>query len=387
MNKALLATTALVGAALLAAPANAGTVGSADSFAVSLGGNFWFQAYVKDEDVSTLNRGYGLMVSESNISVTASATADNGVNYGVQILVNGGAADGTVADEAFAFLSSDSWGRVEMGDQDDAANRMQLGAWNALKGAGGPLGGLGDFATVFGGTGTDNTIGRADYQTFTTADATKLTYFSPRFSGFQIGASLTPDSGAVSGGAVADSDSDGDFENLYSLAANYVGTFDNVRVGLAAHMQSGTDENATGVEIEDLSVFGVGGNVGFGGFMLGAHYVDMGDFQLTEAQTAAGADGGSLWSVGAGYQAGPWGVSAWYHKGEKDNSTTASAAGATETEVVRYGLGAGYAMAPGWSLRGELTFLRHDNPTTAAGVGGTTDNDGKGFLLVNRFRF
>ena len=387
MNKALLATTALVGAAVLAAPANAGTVGSADNMAVSLGGNFWFSAYLKDEDVSTLNRGYGFTVSESNIIISASATADNGVNYGVAFTVNGGAADGTVADEANAFLSSDSWGRVEMGDQDDATNRMNLGAWNSMKGAGGPAGGLGDHSTVFGGYGFDNTISRADYASFTTGDATKVTYFSPRFSGFQIGASWTPDSGVASGGAVADSDSDGDFENVASLAANYVGTFGDARIGLSAHMQRGTDEAAGGAEIEDLSVVGVGGNVAFGGFMLGAHYVDMGDFQLTEAQTTAGADGGTLWSVGAGYQAGPWGVSAWYHKGEKDNSTTASAAGATETEVVRYGLGAGYAVAPGWDLRAELSWHKHDNPTTAAGVGGTTDNDAKGFLLVNRFRF
>jgi hypothetical protein len=387
MNKALLATTALVGAALLAAPANAQTVGSRDSFAVTLGGIMWFSAYLKDEDVSTLDRGYGFTVSESEVWVNARATADNGIQYGVSIELNAGANDTAGSDEAWTFLDSDAWGRLEMGDNDDAANRMQLGAWNAARGAGGPLGGLGDFGTVFGGAGGDNLIGRADYQTFTTGDATKATYFSPRFSGFQIGASWTPDSGQNSAGVVADSDSDGDFENVGSLAANYVGTFDSVRVGLSAHLQSGTDENAGGAEIEDMNIFGVGGNVSFSGFTVGAHYVDLGDHQLTEAQTLAGADGGSLWAVGAGYTAGPWGVSAWYHKGEKDNSTTTSAAGGTETEVVRYGLGAGYAVAPGWALRAELTFLRHDNPTTAAGVGGTTDNDGKGFLLVNRFVF
>jgi predicted porin len=388
MKKTLLATTALVGASLLAAPANAGTVGSRDQMNVTLGGIFWFSAYLKDEDVSTLNRGVGFTVSESEVWFGASATADNGIKYGVNIELNGGAADGTAADEAWAFLDSDAWGRIELGDQDDATNRMQLGAWNAAKGAGGPFGGLGDLNTVFGGAGSDALQARADWQVLTTSDATKATYFSPRFSGFQIGASWTPDSGAASGGAaVADSDSDGDLENVFGVSANYVGKFDNVGVGVSVGWEGGTDETAGGAENEDLSVFGVGGRVDFAGFTVGAHYRDYGDTFLTAAQTAAGADSGNQWSVGAGYQAGPWGVSAWYLKGEKDNSTLTSAAGATDTEIVRYGLGAGYAVAPGWALRAELTFLKHDNPTTAAGVGGTTDNDAKGFLLVNRFRF
>lgn len=389
MKKTLLATTALVGASLLAAPASAGTVGSKDSMNVTLGGVFWFSAYIKDEDVSAANgRGYGFTVSESEIHIGASATADNGIKYGVNIELNAGAADNADADEAWAFLDSDAWGRIELGDQDDATNRMQLGAWNAVKGAGGPFGGLGDLNTVFNGNGTDTLISRADWQVITTTDATKATYFSPRFSGFQIGASWTPDSGEASGGnAAADPDNDGDFENVLGLSVNYVGKFDNVGVGVSAGWEGGDDETAGGAVAEDLDIWGVGGKVDFAGFTVGVHYRDYGDSFLTPALTATGADAGSQWSVGAGYQAGPWGISAWYLQGQKDNSTTASAAGATETEVTRYGVGAGYAVAPGWALRAELTFNNVDNATTAQGTGATTDNDGKGFLLVNRFVF
>ena len=51
MKKALLASTALVGAALLSAPAQAGTVGSGDNLAVSLRGVMFFQASFLDEDL------------------------------------------------------------------------------------------------------------------------------------------------------------------------------------------------------------------------------------------------------------------------------------------------------------------------------------------------
>lgn len=387
MKKTLLATTALVGAAVLAAPANAGAVGSKDMMNVTVGGIFWFSAYMKDEDNNTGNgRGYGFTVSETEVWIGASNTADNGIKYGVNIELAAGAADTTDADEAYAFLDSKSWGRIELGDQDDATNRMHMGAWNATKGAGGPLGGLGDLNTVFNGVGGNGAafIARSDYQTFTTSDDTKATYFSPRFSGFQIGASWTPDTGEVSGGpATADNDNDGDFENTLSLAANYSGKFDNVGVGFSIHTQQGTDENATGAEIEDLDIWGVGGKVSVAGFTFGANYNNLGDTLLTAAQTAAGADAGSIWAFGAGYQAGPWGVSAWYLNGSQDNTNAA----ARETEITRYGLGAGYAVAPGWALRAELTFLNHENIRTGAATGGTADNDGKGFLLVNRFVF
>ena len=387
MKKTLLATSALVGASLLTAPASAGTVGSADMMNVSVGGIMWFSAYVKDEDVTAnQNRGYGFTVSESEVWVNASSKADNGMSYGLRIELNGGAADATAADEASVFLSGD-WGRLDLGDNDDATNSMQVGAWNATKGAGGPFGGLGDLNTVFNGNGTDNLISRADWQVFTTSDATKATYKTPNFSGFQVGVSWTPDSGESSGGAAtADSDADGDFENVMGLAAMYRGKVGDTSVAVSAGWETGTDEGATGAEIEDLDIMGIGASVGMGGFSVGAHYRDYGDSFLTAAQTAAGADSGSQWSLGVGYQAGPWGISAWYLKGEKDNTNTSNA-NARETEVTRYGIGAGYAVAPGWSLRGELTFNNIDNATTAVGVGGTTDNDGKGFLLVNRFVF
>jgi len=386
MKKTLLATTALVGAALLATPANAGTVGSKDMYSVSVGGILWFSAYLKDEKTSTLNRGIGFTVSEAEVWVHAKAKADNGINYGVTMELNGGANDTGATDEAYAYISSSSWGRIEMGDNDNAGNRLQVGAWNATKGASGPFGGLGGLNTLYGGNGADNLQSRADWQVFTGQDATKLVYLSPKFSGFQIGASYQPDSGMNGGGgAVADSDSDGDIENSFDIHAKYSGKFDNMGVTVAAGFERGTDETAGGAENEDVSIFGAGGNVSFSGFTIGAHYRDYGDTFLTEAATALGADAGNQWSLGAGYQAGPWGVSAWYLKGKKNNTTT-SAAGATDTEVTRYGLGAGYKVAPGWDLRAEVSANKVDN-ITAAGVGTSVDNDGKGFLLVNRFVF
>jgi hypothetical protein len=390
MKKTLLASTALVGAALLAAPASAGTVGSKDAMSVTLGGTFWFSVAVYDEDVSAgRGRGYRFGVNESEVYVGASNTADNGIKYGVNIELNAGAADGTAADEAYAFLDSAQWGRLELGDQDDATNRMGLGSQNAHKGLGGPAGGLGANLTLFGGFGLEGMGARSDWDNNTTADDTKATYFSPRFAGFQLGASLTPDTGIVSGtGGLLDTDNDGDFNNVISYGINYVGKFDEIGVGLSFTGQEGDGESASGSAsaASDLSIWHVGGKVDFAGFTLGAHFNDFNETGITAANRRLGADAGETWSVALGYQAGPWGVSAWYTDHEKNNGTGVNALART-TELTRMGLGAGYTVAPGWVLKADLEFISHDNISNAANARTTTDNDGRGFMLTNMFSF
>jgi hypothetical protein len=389
MKKTLLASSALVGASLLAAPAMAGTVGSKDAMSVTLGGTLWFSVGIYEEDVSAgRGRGYRFGVNETEVYVSASNTADNGIKYGVNIELNSGGADGSGADEAWAFLDSDQWGRLEMGDQDDVTNRMSLGSQNAHKGLGGPAGGLGANLALFGGFGAEAMGARTDWDNVTTSDDTKVSYFTPRFSGFQLGASVTPDTGITSGtGGLVDADNDGDFENVISLGANYVGKFDEVGVGLSFTGQWGDGETASGSALaqEDLAIWHVGGKVDFAGFTIGAHYNDFGETGLATAASDLGADAGDAWGVALGYSSGPWGISAWYTEHDKDNSS-ASPAGATSTELSRWGVGMGYTVAPGWLLRGDLEFISHDNPS-AAGVGTTTDNDGAGFLLTNMFSF
>lgn len=386
MKKALLASTALVGASLLAAPASAGTVGSKDAMSVTVGGSLFFAVSIVDQDVTNgqTGRGYGFKVNETEVHIGASNTADNGIKYGVNIELNAGGADTTTSDEAYAFLDSDQWGRLELGDNDDVSNRMQLGSWNAHKGFGGPFGGLGMLLSGWESIGADTLISRADWQPLTTSDDTKASYFTPRFAGFQLGASLTPDSGVQSGtgGAATglrDFDNDGDFENTIGLGANYVGKFGDVGLGFSVVGEFGDDESASGADApqEDLEIWGVGGKVDFAGFTVGAHWRDYGNTNLTAAAVTAGADAGSQWSVGAGYQAGPWGVSVWYLDAERNAATSA-----IETEVQRLGFGAGYTVAPGWLLRADLEFLKIENRQ-----GTTVDNDGTGFLLTNMFLF
>ncbi|NNE85599.1 MAG: porin [Alphaproteobacteria bacterium] len=388
MKKTLLASTALIGAALLTAPAHAGTVGSGDNLAVRLSGFMWFQVNVIDEDISAGNgRGFDFDIPETELHINASNTADNGIKYGVSIEMEVNTDASNNGDEVWAFLSGD-FGRVEMGDQDDATNRMLVGAFQAHQGICGPFGGLGCLAPVFqSGGGEPFTIARTDWQVATSSDATKVTYFSPRFSGFQVGASFTPDSGG-NGASFGETDNDGDYEKMMGLGLNYTGKFDDFGISASVLYETATDEDTIngGETFEDLEFIYVGAKVDFAGFTVGANYRDNGDTGLSKSATAAGADHGHYWAVAAGYKMGPWGVSAWYSYGERDPLGSGSSSFATE-EMVRYGLGGRYAIAPGWQLRADLSFLEWENRGGTPSSTSNPDQDSTAFILTNMINF
>jgi hypothetical protein len=69
-----------------------------------------------------------------------------------------------------------------------------------------------------------------------TGDSTKVTYFTPRIAGIQVGASFTPQTGSE-GQDVANDDptvNGSQFENHIGLGINYTETFNNVEIGVSA---------------------------------------------------------------------------------------------------------------------------------------------------------
>jgi predicted porin len=371
MKKGLLASTALVGASLLAVSAHAGTPTVGDNFEVSIDGTLRFGVLVWDQDVGfgtdESTRGYKFQTDESEVRFHMRATADNGLDYGLDIELQTQTDDTINADETWMFLEG-GWGRVELGDQDDAADRMFVSGEDNLSGRGGWNGDAGD---VFNADGLaldapDLTI---------TGDNTKITYFTPRFAGFQFGASWTPDT-SQDGGDDTDGDATVSNDDVYSLGLNYQNTFGDFGVTLSTVYIAGSYEDED--VVEDPEIWGIGGAVEYAGFSLGAGYADRNETNIATAAEAAGADAGAWWDVGIRYTVGPWQVGAGYFSSENDDV-------GFDRGLDAWMVGFDYTVAPGWVIESDITFLSADSITAPDGT--ITDNDGTVFVIASTMNF
>jgi|TARA_B110000263_G_scaffold68246_1_gene59232 predicted porin len=372
MNKALLASTALVGAALLSAPAMAGSVGTGKNMSVNLNGMVFFQAHVLDGGPAGDTRGYDFDMPEAEAWIKASNKGDNGITYGVRVELEINTDQTTNADEIYAFLKGD-FGTVELGDNDGVSNQWLEGAHKTHAGASGPFGGLMGLAPVFLSGGHPKSLARTDWQPWTSSDRTKVTYMTPKFSGFQAGVSYTPDGGA-NGASFGEKDNNGSFENMMEVGLRYGGKFNDVGVNASLVYESAGQE-AGGTQKEDLAILAAGARFTMGKVSVGANFRDNGNKDFTAAQVAAGADGGSFYAVGAGYNMGKGTkTSLWFSSGSDETSSTVS------RDTTRWGLGAQKVMAPGWILRADYNSIK----TTKTG---STDSDQQAVILTNFFLF
>jgi predicted porin len=383
MNRASLLGGTAIAALMVSAPAFAGSMGTGDNLSITFEGEVRVSVRGVDQDDSEgAGRGYGFQTDEAEFKLEARNTADafgHPFLYGVEVVLNVNTDDVENGDKAFAFIDSrESLGRLEIGDQDDAIDRMFVAGEDALVGRAGFDGELADIFR-FG----DTWIGVSNNNT---GKATKVTYFSERFAGFQVGASFTPDAGSQ-GASFGKKDNDGDPNNVIGLAANYVGEFGDFGLVVSGFYEDGDGDVSTadnpGASAEDVETYGVGLNISYAGFTFGAGWVDLTESNLLKSDSNAGADQGEWISVGLGYRSGPWGVWVGYYKAEIG---IAGSVGDTENEVIA--IDAEYEIAPGWLLAGSIGFNEADNRGRSETFGlETGDNDGTAGIIYNIFTF
>ena len=356
MKKALLVTTAIVGGPLLfAAPAMAGGV------EFSLGGAMDIQAGFMDADVDKPDRGYDI-VTDTELHFNFRGEADNGLRYGAQVQLEVDQGGTNNSDEVWTWLEG-NWGRIQLGDKDGAEDQMIYDGGLTQTGAGGIDGDVDRWVNNVG-----SAVSFPDISD--TSDATKVTYYTPRIAGIQVGASFTPDTGS-SGQDVADDTPAGNtgFENSVGGGINYKETFNNVEVGIAA---VGIFGDAVNQDNEDLGSWAVGGFVGYAGFTLGASYGDNGD--------SNGGDDGSMdddffYDVGLGYSMGPWSASVGYLHSEASQDKSD-----TDDEYDIFSVAGGYTYAPGLFVYADLLFVSNS-------VNNADDNDGTVLMLGHTLKF
>ncbi|HEX9447705.1 MAG TPA: porin [Dongiaceae bacterium] len=224
MKKILLGSTALLGAAVAAAPAQA-----ADGIKLSLGGFFRTAVLynIDDHGKNDLgNRRYNDGVfSDGEIYFLGKTTLDNGLTVGVRVELEA-EQSGDQIDAAYAYFQG-GFGEARIGSQLGALATMCVT----------PVGGT----TNFGAFSQNQIINNA-YDGFSAgvcnsvddvrgADKSqKIVYISPNFGGFQLGASWAPNgnhesSGVTGGHTGMPAVQDGEQRNIIDVYGTYAHDF------------------------------------------------------------------------------------------------------------------------------------------------------------------
>jgi predicted porin len=362
MKKLLLCSAAALGVALSAAPAAA-------QIDVTVGGHSKnYMGYLTQDGSG--ERKFD-MLRESELHINAEGTADNGLVYGfhLEMEVDGEDDGNNDIDESYVYLSS-NMGRVNLGSEDGANFLLQVAAPSADSNVDGirqyinPVNyNLSTDLTGFAGTAIE-------YANDVTGKAQKVTYLSPVFSGFQVGASYTPDinDAEVTGLSGFNNDTTG-LGDAWEGAGRYEGVFNNVGFAVGAGYTHVDDETG-GAGRDDLSQWNVGLDLDIGAFGVGAIY--------TETNSVGGVEDADrdTWVVGADYTTGPFQFGLSYLDGDMEGAGDAG----EDVEVQRYTGGVVYTAAPGLTFRGSVSQIQHE-------VSGGDDFDATSVLGGVQFNF
>lgn len=366
MKKFLIGTTALIGAAMIAGAAQA------EDPKVMVGGVIDAQAGFANDDLDANQHGQGFR-NDTEINFSVKGKADNGLCYGavvdLEADVTGDAHNqGFNASETYVFLDG-SFGRFEMGSTAGSAETLAIEADNVARGTGGIDGDWTYFANTTGSSFITTPALYAEHGSVTSYgdktayNSSKINYYSPRFSGIQLGLSYTPDLDDR-GQTVARADTTGSFSDVIEAGLNYEGDWDGFGFAAAATGLWG-DAKVTGNE--DLEGWNAGLAFNYVGVNFAGSYGDWGN-------TLGAGTSSDYWTLGGAYDFGPFGASVTYLDSTVDT-------GAVDNDFNNLVVSADYSLAPGLTPYVEASFFD-------ANSGGTgVDNSGNVVLIGTELAF
>ena len=342
MKKILLGSTAIVAAGMIASVPSAD---AASKMKLGVGGYMeqWIGFTSGDDGVGQDYSGINI-VSDPEIFFKGKTKLDNGLEVGVNVQLEG-TQNGDQIDEQYMFING-GFGQIIIGDENSAQYKMHYApsdfgigmnsgdntVWNKpVQDAEGDSISMGShYRSPFGATAVEPDA---------VNDSAKISYFTPRVSGFQLGLSYAPDA-AQDGNALPNRDAVN--SDYIMVGANFKQKMGGMSVGISGGYGTVTDAAEGGTEPEATS-FGI--KLGMGGVSAGVAYANFSDSGNNDQEGI---------NAGVAYSSGPMGVSLAYYHGEKDgnNGSAATLDGQAERDIIH--LSAKYAMGPGVTFAGTL---------------------------------
>ncbi|MCW5700682.1 MAG: porin [Rhodospirillales bacterium] len=384
MKKLLLGTTALATAGLLAGVA--GDAAAAEKIKIEVHG--YMQQFVvgvdqdfNDTDAGKTPQGYKSVIVDEKmnpeICFVGETTLDNGITVGVNVQLEGQLSADYI-DEQYLEISSDRFGKLQLGSENGAAYLLSVGA---------PNGGISiDSGDLINDSFYINTAITDFYDTpaGTTKlrnndnDSQKITYFTPRFAGFQAGVSYIPKYQPGGGDGNTPNFAANGQHNGVSGGLNYKQKFGDFNVAASGgiHWAQQTSAIDTDGSVEDMTAFAFGAQVGFAGFSVGGAYHNV----PSGRQSATTSMKGSSYVVGASYETGPYLVGVEWFDGEADGSI----ADPSDQKHKALAVSGTYTMGPGVKLVGGFFYF---DDSAENNVATQSDTDGWGLTAGFKLSF
>jgi len=384
----LLATSALVAAGLWGMTEAASAQAKVAPITAVVGGyhqqSFGFTSNKKNVVGLPANPNGSLNYSDSEIWFGGRTTLSNGITVGFDVQLEGNTPGGAggpatdVIDESYLFLDG-AFGRVVIGSENTADYLMHY----SIPGAGVAYGAnesqVGDFilrptavttlntlssGRTAGGGGTAMTWGTGN-------DQQRVTYFTPRMAGFQVGVSFTPNVDKEDTSTLTDKNAQR--ANAMHGAINYVNNLGGVQLNASAGMSyypSIDGAAANTVKGTDIKDYAIGAQVGASGIMVGGGY--------RKVDIDGAAENGDAMGIGASYTSGPLSVGLSYLTSKVDGG---AAAGNDKYKQILFS--AAYSIGPGVDLIGALFNAKYEDEGGAV----ANENSGTGGAVGIHLRF
>lgn len=296
--------------------------------------------------------------SDTEVEFGGETTLDNGISFGAAVVLNGNTDDESQIAESFAYVEGD-FGRGEFGSRDNAAAIMQYAAPDV--GIGLNDGDVSDWIENTTSSDADSAF-ESTFLFLGEDKANKVTYFTPRFSGVQVGVSYIPEFERDNNAQPAEDL----YEDGFAVGINFVETLGEVDLALAAGFLTASAPNGGD---DDAEGYSLGFNVGYAGFTVGGSYAH------TEGNAGAGTDtatsfDGEGYDIGVSYAWDASAVSLSYFHGEVEGLVGTD--GDDENDTVM--LSGSYGIGPGIDVIGSIFATEYD--------GDAADSSNEGWGVV-----
>jgi len=366
-KKTLMLSSAISAVALLSAQ----SASAAEAPKLKIGGYIETVAGVADTDKNSSKRtnggtptygsgvthdGEATLLQYGEINFSATGATDSGMKWKAYVeLASDDSGNKNGADEVSLTLSG-SWGSLDIGGQDGAADKMQTGHTSVDMLGGNTLG-----AIVYDRNQKGNKARMGDQtNVMENSDNSKLTYYTPRISGFQAGVSWYPRLSAR--GTLGDNESGakGDSSSGFELGLSHRGSLagGKYEVALVATHAAGDEVNSGAAAADGNRGEGRGIGVEYehGAWMMGASYALNKNWRVNYTTQES-------WGVGVGYKLGNGQIAAYYLDQSDDR-------GSADAQNKLYNIQYGYNFGGG--LTGAVGYYDGSQKNS---TGGTSNND------------